>query len=75
MPLAASLAHHMGAELESLDDLVQVASLGLLKSIGMDLILRLGPAHAYAVPTILGELRRHFRDHVWNSGCREAWGS
>ena len=75
MPLAKSLAHRYGRRTESLDDLVQVASLGLLKSIdGFDPSLGF-LFTAYAVPTILGELRRHFRDHVWKLGCREAWGS
>jgi RNA polymerase sigma-B factor len=51
---------------ESLEDLIQVANLGLVKAIdGFD-PGRGRPFTAYAVPTILGELRRHFRDHVWN---------
>ena len=66
MPLARSLALRYRRRTESLDDLVQVASLGLVKSInGFDPSLGF-PFKAYAVPTILGELRRHFRDHVWN---------
>ena len=66
MPLAKSLALRYRRQTESLDDLVQVASLGLMKSIdGFDPSLGF-PFQAYAVPTILGELRRHFRDHVWN---------
>ncbi len=66
MPLARSLALRYRRRTESLDDLVQVASLGLVKSIdGFDPSRGL-PFEAYAVPTILGELRRHFRDHVWN---------
>jgi RNA polymerase sigma-B factor len=66
MPLAKSLAFRYRRRSESLDDLVQVASLGLVKSInGFDRSLGF-PFQAYAVPTILGELRRHFRDHVWN---------
>jgi RNA polymerase sigma-B factor len=66
MPLARSLALRYRRQTESLDDLVQVASLGLVKAIdGFD-PERGKPFAAYAVPTILGELRRHFRDHVWN---------
>ncbi len=66
MPLARSLALRYRRQTESLDDLVQVAGLGLVKAVD-----RFDPGHergfaAYAVPTILGELRRHFRDHVWN---------
>ena len=66
LPLAKSLALRYRRRTESLDDLVQVASLGLVKSInGFDPSLGF-PFQAYATPTILGELRRHFRDHVWN---------
>jgi RNA polymerase sigma-B factor len=66
MPLTRSLAMRYRRHSESLDDLVQVASLGLVKAIeGFD-PERGRPFTAYAVPTILGELRRHFRDHVWN---------
>jgi RNA polymerase sigma-B factor len=66
MPLARSLAMRYRRQTESLDDLVQVAGLGLVKAVdGFD-PGRGRPFTAYAVPTILGELRRHFRDHVWN---------
>jgi RNA polymerase sigma-B factor len=66
MPLARSLAMRYRGASESLDDLIQVANLGLVKAIdGFD-PERGRPFTAYAVPTILGELRRHFRDHVWN---------
>jgi RNA polymerase sigma-B factor len=66
MPLARSLALRYRGGTEPLDDLVQVAGLGLVKAIdGFD-PERGRPFTAYAVPTILGELRRHFRDHVWN---------
>jgi RNA polymerase sigma-B factor len=65
MPLARSLAMRYRGGSEPLDDLVQVANLGLVKAIeGFD-PARAKPFTAYAVPTILGELRRHFRDHVW----------
>ena len=66
MPLARSLALRYRRQTESLDDLIQVANLALVKAIdGFD-PGRARPFTAYAVPTILGEIRRHFRDHVWN---------
>jgi RNA polymerase sigma-B factor len=65
MPLTRSLARRYQRGEEPLDDLEQVASLGLLKAIdGFD--LERGTAFAsFAVPTIVGELRRHFRDKGW----------
>jgi RNA polymerase sigma-B factor len=66
MPLARSMALRYRSGPEPLDDLVQVAALGLVKAIeGFD-PERGRPFAAYAVPTMLGELRRHFRDHVWS---------
>ena len=66
LPLANHLARRYRARGESTEDLAQTAALGLIKAIdkfdpgrGVDFI-------GYAVPTITGELRRHFRDRAWN---------
>ena len=65
LPLARSLALRYRGTPEPLDDLIQVASLGLVKALdGFD-PERGESFNAYAAPTILGELRRHFRDRVW----------
>jgi RNA polymerase sigma-B factor len=65
LPLARSLALRYRGTPEQLEDLIQVASLGLVKALdGFDLE-RGQSFKAYATPTILGELRRHFRDRVW----------
>jgi RNA polymerase sigma-B factor len=65
LPLARSLALRYRGSSEDLEDLIQVASLGLVKALdGFDLA-RGQSFVAYAAPTILGELRRHFRDRVW----------
>jgi RNA polymerase sigma-B factor len=65
MPLARSLAIQYRHAREPLEDLCQVAMLGLVKAVD-----RFDPERgiafaSYAVPTILGELRRHFRDQTW----------
>ena len=66
MPLARSLALRYRGGGESVEDLVQVASLGLLKAIDRYDPERQSSFVAYAAPTILGELRHHFRDHSWS---------
>ena len=65
MPLARRLAAHYDRRHEAFEDLVQVASLGLVKAVE-----RYDPARGtrftlFAVPTISGELRRHFRSTAW----------
>lgn len=65
LPLANSLARRYAPGSEPLDDLTQVASMGLVKAIDRFDPERGKPFVAYAGPTILGELRRHFRDRVW----------
>ena len=64
LPLAKRLAGRYRHTTESQDDLEQVASLGLLKAIDR-FDPDLGAFERFAVPTILGELKRHFRDKGW----------
>jgi RNA polymerase sigma-B factor len=66
LPLARQLARRYQRGGEPLDDLVQVASLGLLKAIDRFEPERSTAFSSFAVPTILGELKRHFRDRGWS---------
>ena len=63
--LADHIARRYGGRGEPIDDLVQAARLGLVNAVnrfdvdnGADLV-------SFAVPTMMGEVRRHFRDHGW----------
>lgn len=65
LPLADSAARGYRYRGIDIDDLTQVARLGLMKAIrGYDPSWGCGFA-AYAMPTITGEIKRHFRDHGW----------
>ena len=64
LPLVHHLAQRFRGRGEPYDDLVQVGTIGLLHSVD-----RYDPSRGsfvgFAVPTILGEIRRHFRDRAW----------
>jgi RNA polymerase sigma-B factor len=67
MPTARRLAaRYARTSSEPFDDLLQVASLGLVKAIDRFEPGHGGSLHAFAVPTILGEMRRYFRDCGWS---------
>jgi RNA polymerase sigma-B factor len=66
LPLARDLALRYTYTDEPLEDLVQVASLGLIKAIDRFEPRRGTKFTSYAAPTILGELKRHFRDKGWS---------
>ena len=65
LPLVRFFARRYAGRGEPLDDLVQVASLGLLKAIDRFEPERGLEFSTYASPTVLGEIRRHFRDRTW----------
>lgn len=65
LPLAQRLARRYKHSGEELEDLYQVASLALLKALERFDPDRGSDFSSYAVPTILGEVKRHFRDHTW----------
>ena len=66
LPLSQHLAHRYSGRGEPTDDLLQTAAVGLIKAVdkfdpdrGVDFA-------GYAIPTIIGELKRHFRDRTWD---------
>ncbi|MGP4110293.1 SigB/SigF/SigG family RNA polymerase sigma factor [Streptomyces sp. 4N509B] len=65
MPMAGRLARTFRDRGESLDDLEQVAALGLVKAVHRYDPRRGSAFESFAVPTIVGEVKRHFRDHLW----------
>ncbi|MFE9809011.1 RNA polymerase sigma factor SigF [Streptomyces sp. NPDC005548] len=65
MPMAERIASRYRGRGEALEDLVQVAALGLVKAVDRYDPDRGNAFESYAVPTIAGEIKRHFRDHMW----------
>jgi RNA polymerase sigma-B factor len=65
MPLVRALASRYAGRGEPLEDLVQVGSLGLIKAVDRFDVDRGVDFTSYAIPTIVGEIRRHFRDKAW----------
>ncbi len=65
LPLARALAGRYSGRGEPIDDLVQVACIGIMKAIdGFDLDREVRFS-SYATPTVLGEIKRYFRDKTW----------
>ncbi|MGN2638018.1 SigB/SigF/SigG family RNA polymerase sigma factor [Nocardia takedensis] len=65
LPLADHIARRFTGRGETYDDLNQVAGLGLVLAVDRFDPDRGSSFLAFAVPTIMGEIRRHFRDHTW----------
>jgi RNA polymerase sigma-B factor len=66
LQLADHVARHYDRRGENFEDLVQVARLGLMNAINRFDADKSSSFLAFAVPTMMGEVRRHFRDHAWS---------
>jgi RNA polymerase sigma-B factor len=66
LPLAKHLARRFDGRGVQLDDLTQIATMGLIKAIDRFDVRHGNDFASYAVPTIVGEIKRHFRDHTWD---------
>lgn len=64
-PLATPIARRYRHSGEPLDDLQQVALIGLIRAVDTFDAGRQKAFRSYALPAILGEIRHHFRDHTW----------
>jgi RNA polymerase sigma-B factor len=65
LPLVRRLARQYAGRGENVDDLVQVGSIGLINAIDRFELDRGIDISAYAIPSIVGEIKRHLRDRVW----------
>jgi RNA polymerase sigma-B factor len=65
LPLVKSLARRFASRGQSVEDLIQVGSIGLIKAIDRFDLDRGVELSTYATPTILGEIKRYFRDKGW----------
>ncbi|MET9079767.1 RNA polymerase sigma factor SigF [Streptomyces sp. NPDC004232] len=65
LPMADRIASRFRGRGESYEDLRQVAALGLVKAVDRYDPGRGKAFESYAVPTVTGEIKRHFRDHMW----------
>jgi RNA polymerase sigma-B factor len=65
LPLARTIARRYQSPRVPTEDLVQVAAIGLMKAIDRYDPDRGVAFSSYAVPTMVGEVQRHFRDHTW----------
>ncbi len=66
LPLADHVARRFARRGESIDDLTQVARVGLMNAINRFDARKGSSFIGFAVPTIMGEVRRHFRDYSWS---------
>ncbi|MGW5388017.1 RNA polymerase sigma factor SigF [Nocardia sp. NPDC003963] len=65
LPLAEHIARRFAGRGESFDDLLQISRLGLVQAVDRFDGSRGSSFLSFAIPTIMGEVRRHFRDHTW----------